>query len=124
MSDWGVSWHRLALELDCKFAYLDVLPWKIFGIANMNTALAREAARRSFTLFANMSSAEQRGLHPMARRFLDPSWAGLEDHFGDSCTSFLSEVDPALVLEVESFVQGTPLHQLSDALCGWLGWVC
>jgi hypothetical protein len=119
MDDWLVATNRMRLELELKLSFWDVFPWKLFSINHPDPAVARINCKLLMDRWAAMSSSAQRTSHPMVRRFMDHTWAGIDTHFSSDAPSDPS--DPPLCDAMEAFAHGQDLHALSDAYKAWSG---
>lgn len=76
VSDWHSAHARLSLEMEFKFHFWSLLPWKLCGIACSAIAVGRIMAQECIKVWRAMSRQQQEHSHVMTRRFLDPSWKG------------------------------------------------
>jgi hypothetical protein len=96
------------MEIDLKFGFWLCLPWKLCGLAHDDLELARESGRICLLLWDAGSGGA--GLqHPQSRRFLEPTWQGLE-------LGLKLWPDPALRDDLIQFVSGASMQQLGHVV--------
>jgi hypothetical protein len=105
VADWAVARSRMELEVELKLAFYDGLPWKLFGLSMCaNIFVMRDIGRVCQSLWRKLTPLQQRTSHPMTRRFCDPAWLGVANHFDPAEPP--DPLDPPLADALDSYIHG------------------
>ena len=118
LADWRAAHARLKLELSFKLHYWDLFPYKLCGCAATCVAIAKVIAQQCLQKWETMTQRQQRHSHPMTRMFLDPSWAGVDQHFGGVGPA--DKADPPLCEDLLRFAEGAGVDDLTPNFRVWL----